>query len=249
MIMGRNCCLGRLSASLVGFGLLTGVGLARPASAQDAGLEASRACDAAGAVAERRYDVPAGLLRAIGRVESGRRDPATGQVAPWPWTINAEGRGHLFESRSDALAATQALQRSGVSSIDVGCFQVNLVHHPAAFPTLDDGFEPRSNADYAARFLVSLQVKTGSWEAAVGAYHSATPELGNPYRDRVLAGWSRDGQSTTPTPMPLPAAAAPQAFVVRVVTWSPPASASRAMRIWTPSVAGQGASIIRITRG
>ncbi len=250
MITHRRAFLARLPAWLVGFGLgvlAAGAGGVRPAAAQEAALEASRACDAAGAAAERRYDVPSGLLGAIGRVESGRRDPATGRIAPWPWTINAEGRGHLFDSRSDALSATQALQRSGVSSIDVGCFQVNLMYHPSAFPTLEDGFEPASNADYAARFLVSLQAKTGSWEAAVAAYHSADPERGNPYRDRVLAGWSRDG---LPAASLLPLApAAPKAFVVRVVTWSPPPATARGMRIWTPSAAGQGASIIRITRG
>ncbi len=248
MITRNRASLARLPARLVGLGLvvLAGAGAVRPAAAQEV-VEASRACDVAGAAAERRYDVPAGLLSAIGRVESGRRDPLTGRVAPWPWTINAEGRGHLFDSRSDALSATQALQRAGVSSIDVGCFQVNLMHHPSAFPTLEDGFEAATNADYAARFLVSLQVKYGSWEAAVGAYHSADPERGNPYRDRVLAGWSRDGLPAASLLPPAPVV--PKAFVVKVVTWSPPPATARGMRIWTPSAAGQGASIIRITRG
>ena len=40
--------------------------------------------------------VPPRLLFAIARVESGRRDPATGGTHPWPWTINAEGRGSFF---------------------------------------------------------------------------------------------------------------------------------------------------------
>jgi hypothetical protein len=201
------------------------------------------ACDAAGAAAETRYTLPSGLLRAIGRVESGRRDPSTGQVAPWPWAINAQGRGQLPGSREEALAATRALQQAGVASIDVGCFQVNLVHHPLAFPLLEDGFDPARNADYAARFLAGLRAKTGSWEAAVAAYHSATPELGEPYRDRVLAVWGHGA-----IPDAAPAVAVP--LVVRVVTWTPPKPGGAAvMRIWTPSAAGQGASVIRITRG
>jgi hypothetical protein len=203
------------------------------------------ACDAAGAAAETRYELPSGLLRAIGRVESGRRDPSTGQVAPWPWAINAQGRGQLPGSREEALAATRALQQSGVASIDVGCFQVNLVHHPLAFPVLEDGFDPARNADYAARFLVALRAKTGSWEAAVAAYHSATPELGEPYRDRVLAVW---GHGAMPAAAPASAAAVP--LVVRMVTWTPPKpGAAAGMHIWTPSAVGQGASVIRITRG
>lgn len=216
-------------------------------------------CDAAGQVAERQYDVPAGLLRAIGRAESGRRDPGTGRMTAWPWTINAEGAGQAFGSRAEAVTTTAKLRAGGVASIDVGCFQVNLVHHKAAFATLDEGFDPARNADYAARFLVALRTRTGSWESAVAAYHSATPELGGPYRDRVLASWARDGGVATaamrepapPTPAVVP--------MVRMVTWSPtkpPAAGGAAggavggaMRIWTPSAVGQGASVIRITRG
>ena len=225
-------------------GLAAGVvmlaGALRPCLAQEP-IPAS-ACDVAGAEAEKRFELPSGLLRAIGRVESGRRDPATGRVAAWPWTINAEGRGQSFQTRADALTATKGLRASGIASIDVGCFQVNLVHHPAAFATLEDGFDPRSNADYAARFLVSLRAKTGSWESAIGAYHSSTPERAGPYRDRVMAGWPRDGQEpvVAAVSMPVPA--------FRVMTWSA-APSPGPMRIWTPSAAGQGASIIRITRG
>lgn len=218
------------------------------------GMQAAQACDAAGAEAERRYDVPPGLLRAIGRVESGRRNPGTGLIAPWPWTINAEGQGQVFGSQSEALATTRRLQGSGVALIDVGCFQINLVHHPAAFVTLDEGFDPQHNADYAGRFLQSLRVKTGSWEAAVAAYHSATPERGEPYRDRVLAGWSREGGSAAA--LVSPPALAVAAPAVRTVVWSPaalPSGQSTAKaggpRIWGPSAVGQGASVIRITRG
>ena len=233
-----------MSACLVGSWCVT-----KPARAEStAGLDAE-ACDMAGDAAEGRYGIPPGLLKAIGRAESGRRDPATGRLAPWPWAINAEGKGALFDNRTDALASTRALQQSGVASIDVGCFQVNLVHHPAAFAVLEEGFDPVRNADYAARFLASLRSKTGSWEAAVAAYHSATPELGLPYRDRVLALWGHDGSAhdaTTGAALPpvVPA-------VMRVMTWTAPKPGvvSGGMHVWTPSAAGQGASIIRITRG
>ena len=79
-------------------------------------------CEAAGTEAEQRHGVPAGLLNAIGRVESGRRDPISGQLAAWPWAINAEGRGKLFDSQAEALAGTRTLQAGGVASIDIGCF-------------------------------------------------------------------------------------------------------------------------------
>jgi hypothetical protein len=229
---------------IVGVVLSMGCGAAGRAIAQ--AMPDAAACDAAGTEAERRYELPAGLLRAIGRVESGRRDPATGQVAPWPWTINAEGRGKLFDTQAEALAATRALRQSGVGSIDVGCFQVNLVHHPLAFPTLEDGFDPRSNADYAARFLLSLKSQAGAWEPAVANYHSAMPERGLPYRDRVLASWSKDGLA-----VPLPPAPVAVPLVVRAITWSPASGTPGAggMRVWTPSAPGQGAAVIRMSRG
>jgi hypothetical protein len=226
-------------------------GLHDPATAPSP-LSDTAACDAAGAAAEARYDLPPGLLRAIGRVESGRRDPTTGQVTPWPWAINAKGRGQLLDSRDEALVTTRTLQQAGVASIDVGCFQVNLVQHPLAFPALEDGFDPARNADYAARFLLSLRAKTGSWDAAVAAYHSSTPELGDPYRDRVLAVWGHQAPAgaapfATASVTPLPS----MPLIVRVITWSPPkpGGSSPGMRIWTPSAAGQGAAVIRITRG
>ena len=42
---------------------------------------------------------------------------------------------HLLSvSKADAIRAVQALQSRGViASIDVGCMQVNLVHHRQAF--------------------------------------------------------------------------------------------------------------------
>jgi soluble lytic murein transglycosylase-like protein len=145
-------------------------------------------CEAAIAAAEKAQAVPSRILPAIGRVESGRVDPATGRVRPWPWAINVEGQGHWFETKDEAIATVQALQARGVRSIDVGCMQVNLMHHPTAFATLDAAFDPATNAAYGARFLATLNRQTGSWPLAVADYHSATPELGIPYQQRVMAG-------------------------------------------------------------
>lgn len=150
-------------------------------------------CEAAGAEAERAWQLPPGLLAAIGRIESGRYDPATGKVAAWPWTINAAGQGRYFDSSPTAVAAVRDLQMQGVRLIDVGCFQIDLFYHPEAFTTLEDAFDARSNADYAARFLSELYGRTGSWEAAIADYHSAAPEEGGPYRTRVIADWQGGG--------------------------------------------------------
>ena len=75
------------------------------------------------------------------------------------------------------------------SDVDVGCFQVSLRYHPAAFATMADALDPVANARYAARFLLELRDKYGDWDHAVGAYHSATEPLGADYRGRVMAQW------------------------------------------------------------
>ena len=145
-------------------------------------------CRSAIAAAEQTAAVPARLMGAIGLVESGRRD-ADGRSGAWPWTINAEGYGRHFASKAEAVAAVQDMRARGVRSIDVGCMQVNLMHHPAAFASLDDAFDPALNARYAARFLNQLRAQTGSWPRAVAGYHSFTPDLGERYAAKVLAAW------------------------------------------------------------
>jgi hypothetical protein len=170
--------------------VLAMLGDVAPARAQD--------CLAAATQAEQQYEIPPGLLAAIGRVESGRRDPLSGRVAPWPWTIDTAGTGAFLPGPAEAVASVRALQLQGIRNIDVGCFQVNLAQHPDAFTSLEQALDPPANARYAARFLADLHHRFGNWPAAVMNYHSATPELGMPYRDRVLANWNG---ADTPLPM------------------------------------------------
>jgi hypothetical protein len=87
------------------------------------------------------------------------------------------------------------MQASGKRSIDVGCMQVNLMYHPGAFATLEQGFDPAANAAYAARFLMQLFQQTGTWPKAVATYHSSTPELGDAYQRKVMAVLAEETQS------------------------------------------------------
>jgi hypothetical protein len=214
-------------------GFAVAVALAtRPARAETGD---ATACQQAALEVERKSDLPPGVLHAIGLVESGRLDPATGHVAAWPWTINANGAGRTFETLPQALAATRTLQQRGVASVDVGCFQINLLQHPTAFTSLEQAFDPSANATYAARFLLSLRARTGSWDAAIAAYHSATPRLGSAYRDNVLASLTGAGKASIVAMPP----------VTRVVVWTP-SSAVDAMRVWRPSAPGSAPGIIVI---
>jgi soluble lytic murein transglycosylase-like protein len=154
-------------------------------------LDPGSQCRAAIIASEQLHGLPPGLLGAIARVESGRRDPNGQGVTPWPWTINAEGQGRYFESKLEAIAAVLELRARGVTVIDVGCMQVNLHHHPTAFATLDEAFDPAANARYGGLFLKRLaSITGGDFEKAAGHYHSYTPDRAEAYRARVLAVWA-----------------------------------------------------------
>jgi hypothetical protein len=149
-------------------------------------------CRAAVAAAERNSGIPPHLLAAITRVESGRRDPVTGDWHPWPWTLDVEGEGAFYDTKTEAVAAVKAAQARGVRSIDVGCAQINLLHHPNAFASLDIALDPQANANYAAQFLKELYGQSGDWNKAAAAYHSATPDIGAEYQRKVLAAWPEE---------------------------------------------------------
>ena len=140
-------------------------------------------CQRAAERAEQEAGLPAGLLQAIGQVESGG----------WPWTVGEVGAGRTFPVRDAAVEWVEQRQAAGVRSVDIGCFQLNLLYHPTAFATLADAFDPDVNARAAAAYLLALHARLPQWGDVVGAYHSETPDLGNAYRARVLAWWHSPG--------------------------------------------------------
>jgi Transglycosylase SLT domain len=182
--------------------------------------------------------MPPGLLKAIAQVESGR-PTGTGQVVPWPWTINFNGVGYFYPTKAEAIKAVQSLQAGGGESIDVGCMQVNLKFHPQAFASLDDAFDPTRNVGYASRFLRSLYAASSSWPKAAADYHSQTVDIGAAYERRVAAAWRdmhgagvvrMDGNRTAEFNRLLreqDTARAARYSLVRWGTLSPPANANR----------------------
>jgi hypothetical protein len=176
-------------------------------------------------------------------VESGRFDPTLGRVIPSPWAIDAAGQPNLADSKEAALQRTHELQSNGLQNIDVGCFQINLRAHPAAFADLDQAFDPTANAQYAARFLTSLRARLGSWDDAVAAYHSATPALGIPYRQLVYANWA------TPDGWRHALAAAPSLAAKPIEPLKVFSVGGVEVRVWTPSSVGHAASVVAISGG
>lgn len=138
---------------------------------------------------EARHKIPKKLLQAISMVESGRWDPQTRRKAAWPWTVTANGKGRFFPTKRAAIAHVMKLKGQGIRVIDVGCMQVNLHYHPNAFKSLSAAFDPKRNADYAAKFLTKLKREHRTWRKAVQHYHSATPAKRVPYQNKVYTAW------------------------------------------------------------
>ncbi len=125
-------------------------------------------------LAQDRHDIPDNILLGIGLQEAGTR--RNKELVVWPWAVNAEGRGKLFDTKGSAMQWVYQQLQSGMRSIDIGCMQINLRWHPDAFSSLEDGFNPKINVDYAARLLKNHYYTTGSWRIAAGRYHSKTPD-------------------------------------------------------------------------
>lgn len=160
-----------------------------PAAAADALSGAGTLCAHSIAQREPAQGIPRHLLSAISVAESGRWDPRRRAIIAWPWTVHARGQGLFFDSKEAAVAAVERLRVQGVTSIDVGCMQINLHFHPDAFEDLDAAFDPARNVDYAAAFLKRLRDDKRSWSRAVAFYHSATRELNLPYQKKVYRLW------------------------------------------------------------
>lgn len=170
------------------------VALLAPMAAQadrDTLIEGARLCTQYFPVEERKNTIPTHLLAAIATTESGRWHQGLGMAVPWPWTINVEGKGYYFSSKAEAIAQVKNLMAQGSRSIDVGCMQVNLKHHPNAFANLDAAFDPATNVAYAAKFLHDNYADLGDWIKATAAYHSRTPVYGNQYLGEIEKSWNR----------------------------------------------------------
>lgn len=124
------------------------------------------ACEREMARAAKEYDVPIGVLYAVGLTETGRRGSLQ------PFAMNIEGRAHYEKSVAAALVAFDAARKGGAVLIDVGCMQINHHYHGSAFKSVAEMFEPRKNVDYAAHFLKRLRQREGSWTMAVARYHA-----------------------------------------------------------------------------
>ena len=154
----------------------------------DSGNNIGETCNAAAQFAANVTGVPVAVLRAISLTETGRL--INGVFTPWPWTVNVGGQGKWFSGRKSAHKFAQSVYKRGARSFDIGCFQLNYKWHGKNFLSIDQMFDPRTNAVYAARYLRNLFQTKGDWVAAAGAYHSNTPKYARKYSRRFSRIWA-----------------------------------------------------------
>jgi soluble lytic murein transglycosylase-like protein len=146
----------------------------------------SSLCMAAAEKASADYGVNLNLLQTISAVESGRWSKMHNVYMAWPWTVNAKGKGYYFETKEEAVAAAKKFIAEGVTSIDVGCMQVNMKYHGQAFSSIDEAMDPENNVKYSAKFLRSLYAGNGkSWKAAAKKYHYGNSAEGSVYAKQL----------------------------------------------------------------
>jgi len=138
------------------------------------------------------YDLPPEVLYAVALTESARQVDSTGNLRPWPWTLNVQGRGHFFDSRQEAEAALQEHFDAGRRSIDIGLMQVNWRYHRQRLGSLQLALDPYHNLRVAAEILQHCHQSRQDWWAAVGCYHAPnSPQRAARYQARVRAHWQR----------------------------------------------------------
>jgi soluble lytic murein transglycosylase-like protein len=127
---------------------------------------ATNSCEKEILRASQRYDIPAGILYAVGLTETGRKGSLQ------PNALNIEGKALFPKNRTEAVSAFHEARREGRKLIDLGCMQINHHYHGNQFGSIEDMLDPRRNVDYAARFLLSLHARHSTWSMAVARYHA-----------------------------------------------------------------------------
>ncbi len=139
--------------------------------------------------AARKYDVPLGMLYAVGLTETGQKGSLQ------PYALNVEGKAVYGIDKTTALEQFARARRAGAKLIDLGCMQINHHFHAENFASVEEMFDPQKNVDYAARFLKQLREREGSWTMAVARYNAGPNN--NPaqkrYVCRVLANMVASG--------------------------------------------------------
>lgn len=124
--------------------------------------------------------VPAELLWAVAKQESSYKLKIG--TYPWPWTLNVDGVGHYFRTRTEAcVAAKTAIAQVGGKKVDIGLTQQNWGWVGRDFyQDPCDSLDPNDNLRTASIRLRECYEKERDWIMAAGCYHR--PAGGEPAR-------------------------------------------------------------------
>lgn len=147
-------------------------------------------CDQATRTIAKETNVPLDVLQTIARVDGTIRP-----LASWPWTIKLNGKGVWFDTENQARVYVFRHFRKGVRNFAIGCFQINYELHGQEFSSIEEMFDPISNARYVANYLTQLHAKHGDWAKAARAYQSGPSKLGTGAR----IGFAKVDASLEPT--------------------------------------------------
>jgi soluble lytic murein transglycosylase-like protein len=128
--------------------------------------------------AARKYDVPLGMLYAVGLTETGQKGSLQ------PYALNVDGKAVYGIDKDNALQQFARARAAGVKLIDLGCMQINHYFHAENFASVEEMLDPGKNVDYAARFLKQLRQREGSWTMAVARYNAGPNN--NPAQKRYV---------------------------------------------------------------
>lgn len=149
-------------------------------------IDETDVCGMVALKAEQDNQIKPNLLQTIALVESGRFDKKIGRKVAWPWTVHANGHGHYYKTKEEAVAAVHVFLAQGITNIDVGCMQINLKYHGQAFNNVEEAMDPQKNVTYGAKFLLSLYKRNGqSWQKTAMQYHSKNHQKGLNYKYRL----------------------------------------------------------------
>lgn len=197
----------RHPAGAIAGGAVLAAALVAADAAPLAAASSSRAvCDPIIARIEQSSGLPAGLLRAMAHVESGRILPGGSRRVAWAWAANIGGRAHYFATKSEAVDRIETALRAG-QSVDAGCLQINLsrwhrVGHGEAFEDVASALTPEVNVTYAANLLKTLHARHGNWTNAVGYYNASSYSARLAYVCRVAVAQSRIVGTPVPSECP-----------------------------------------------
>lgn len=131
------------------------------------------------------YQVPEWVISSICIHES--QSFYRGKRQAWPWTVNVGGSGSWWRSKGSAIRFVEEKRKQGKTNIDIGICQMNWFYHHQKFIDLNEMFDPVRNMSEAAKY-VKQQKGNGTWENAIGRYHSPNnSERAKSYAKAVLS--------------------------------------------------------------